>query len=52
LLYDPQTSGGLLIVVDRSSAELVASALERAGVRATRIGAAEPAIPGAPIVVV
>jgi len=52
LLYDPQTSGGLLIVADRSSADVVASALDRAGVRAARIGAAEPAIPGALIVVV
>jgi selenide,water dikinase len=38
LLYDPQTSGGLLISAVASSADEVARALESAGVRAPRIG--------------
>jgi selenide,water dikinase len=42
LLYDPQTSGGLLISVAAGSAGDVAAALEAAGVRAARIGTARP----------
>ncbi len=38
LLFDPQTSGGLLIAADREAADRVAVALERGGVRAFRIG--------------
>lgn len=38
LLFDPQTSGGLLIVASRDAADRVAAALERGGVRASRIG--------------
>lgn len=38
LLYDPQTSGGLLIAVSETHADSVASALETAGVEAARIG--------------
>jgi selenide,water dikinase len=40
LLYDPQTSGGLLIAVSDWNASDVASALAAAGVVATRIGRA------------
>ena len=40
LLYDPQTSGGLLIAVSDSNASDVLSALAAAGVVATRIGRA------------
>ena len=40
LLYDPQTSGGLLIAVSDSNASDVISALAAAGVVATRIGRA------------
>ena len=40
LLYDPQTSGGLLIVVSDSNASALVSALAAAGVVATRIGRA------------
>lgn len=38
LLYDPQTSGGLLAAVDAASAGQVRDDLERAGVLAVRIG--------------
>ena len=38
LLYDPQTSGGLLIAVAASHADVLASALASAGVVAARIG--------------
>ena len=38
LLYDPQTSGGLLIAAAHESADQVSRALEAAGVRAVRIG--------------
>ena len=40
LLYDPQTSGGLLISAAADWSDQVAAALERAGVRAVRIGRA------------
>ena len=40
LMYDPQTSGGLLIAVSDSNASDVVSALAAAGVVATRIGRA------------
>jgi selenide,water dikinase len=40
LLYDPQTSGGLLIAASVEAADEVATALRAAGVAATRIGAA------------
>ena len=46
LLYDPQTSGGLLVAVAASAAPLAAAALEASGVDATRIGVVEPAAPG------
>jgi selenide,water dikinase len=38
LLYDPQTSGGLLIAVDRRHQDQVAAALGAAGVRAAMVG--------------
>jgi selenide, water dikinase len=38
LLYDPQTSGGLLIAVSETHADSIASALTTAGVQAVRIG--------------
>jgi selenide,water dikinase len=38
LLYDPQTSGGLLVFAGADHAEDVARALARAGVAAVRIG--------------
>ena len=43
LLFDPQTSGGLLFAVARDSAARVAVALEEAGVRAWPVGEAVPA---------
>ena len=46
ILYDPQTSGGLLIAANRGDADRVAAALEAAGVRAARIGTAGPARAG------
>ena len=38
LLFDPQTSGGLLVSISPESADTVLSALERHGVSARRIG--------------
>jgi selenide,water dikinase len=38
LLFDPQTSGGLLIACDPSHTEALSGALDRAGVLAARIG--------------
>jgi selenide,water dikinase len=38
LLFDPQTSGGLLIAISPESAEAAIAALERHGVSARRIG--------------
>ena len=43
LLYDPQTSGGLLMAVAPSDADRLAEALDRQGVTAARIGEATPA---------
>ena len=42
ILYDPQTSGGLLIASAPASADLVERALAAAGVAARRIGVVEP----------
>jgi selenide,water dikinase len=42
LLYDPQTSGGLLIAAAREAAAEVHAQLTSAGVRAVRIGGVEP----------
>jgi selenide,water dikinase len=46
ILYDPQTSGGLLIAADAASADEVAVCLSRAGVTARPIGVCEAAQPG------
>jgi selenide,water dikinase len=51
ILYDPQTSGGLLIAASRDAADRVAEALALAGVTAVRIGHVGEARPGAQIVV-
>jgi len=51
VLYDPQTSGGLLVAVAEPAAARVASALEAAGAPAARIGAAEAARAGLHIAV-
>ncbi len=50
LLYDPQTSGGLLLAVDPASAADVARDLAAAGVLAARIGRALPASAAAIVV--
>jgi len=51
VLYDPQTSGGLLIAANRNAADLVAEALAAAGVPGARIGRVEALRPGIRIVV-
>jgi selenide,water dikinase len=43
LLYDPQTSGGLLVAVDQLEADYALQVLAGAGVAASRIGAVAPA---------
>ena len=43
LLYDPQTSGGLLIAASRDAAEQVGRALASASVHASVVGTVEPA---------
>ena len=51
ILYDPQTSGGLLVAVSEGAADTVGDVLEAAGVRAVRIGTAGAPRPGTHIVV-
>jgi selenide,water dikinase len=51
VLYDPQTSGGLLIAVGAGSAEEVGAQLRDAGVLAGPIGAAQAALARVHIVV-
>ena len=51
LLYDPQTSGGLLIAVNPGFAAVAAAALQAAGVRATRIGQVRPPVSGVAVMV-
>ncbi len=51
VLYDPQTSGGLLIAVSGDAADRVGEALGVAGVTATRIGHVGGPVPGTRIVV-
>ena len=46
ILYDPQTSGGLLIAAAAELADTVAAALEAAGAGAWRIGTARPPVAG------
>jgi selenide,water dikinase len=42
LLYDPQTSGGLLIAIDPSAAEQALKVLQQNGVSTAKIGAVRP----------
>ena len=51
VLYDPQTSGGLLCAVENGAADEVSAALGRAGVQASKIGEVEPARAGVQVVV-
>jgi selenide,water dikinase len=51
LLYDPQTSGGLLLAVDPAGADAVRTALVAAGVPAAAIGRALPAADAAILIV-
>ena len=41
LLYDPQTSGGLLVAVTATAVDRAVSALAAAGTQAVKIGTAE-----------
>jgi selenide,water dikinase len=49
ILYDPQTSGGLLVAVGSRFSDQAAEAFAAAGVAAARIGTAGPAQSGRPI---
>jgi selenide, water dikinase len=51
VLYDPQTSGGLLIAASRDAADHVGEVLRNAGVPGVRIGRVEASTPGIRIVV-
>jgi selenide,water dikinase len=51
LLYDPQTSGGLLIAASADAAQAVGARLHGAGVHAEPVGSVRLAIPGVHIVV-
>jgi selenide,water dikinase len=51
VLYDPQTSGGLLVAADPASADAVGAAFEAGGVKAARIGVAGTRRAGTHIVV-
>ena len=42
LLYDPQTSGGLLVAIDQLQADLALQVLAAAGINAVRIGSVAP----------
>src|SRR5262245_38579123 len=46
LIYDPQTSGGLLVAVDERFTKAAKEAFESGGVAAWQVGRAVPAIPG------
>jgi selenide,water dikinase len=43
VLYDPQTSGGLLVALEPAAADTTLDSLKRAGVAATRVGSVLPA---------
>ncbi len=51
VLYDPQTSGGLLVAVDKRAADTLDEAMQAAGVVPARIGTVQAAVPGVHIVV-
>jgi len=51
LLYDPQTSGGLLVAVSADSSDQAAEALRQAGVLDRRIGTVSAPVPGVNILV-
>jgi selenophosphate synthase len=51
ILFDPQTSGGLLVAVNSEFADEVRAALMTAGVEAVRIGSVGASRPGTQIVV-
>jgi selenide, water dikinase len=51
LLFDPQTSGGLLVAVDQLQADLALQALLSAGVQAVRIGNVGPRSQAAAMVI-
>jgi selenide,water dikinase len=51
LLYDPQTSGGLLVAVSADSSDQAAAALRHAGVLDRRIGTVSASVPGVNILI-
>jgi selenide,water dikinase len=48
MLYDPQTSGGLLLAIGPDEADSAVEALSRAGVTAHPVGGVEALKPGSP----
>ena len=46
IIYDPQTSGGLLVAVEQTAQQAMDQAFRNAGVTAWRIGRAVAAVPG------
>ncbi len=51
ILFDPQTSGGLLVSIDQLQADLALQVLEKAGVQAARIGSVGPRQASASIII-
>jgi selenide,water dikinase len=51
LMYDPQTSGGLLVAASAKEADTVEAALTSAGALARRVGRAQRRVPGVNVVV-
>jgi selenide,water dikinase len=49
LLFDPQTSGGLLVTVAPDAADRATAAFLERGVAATRVGSVVPSVPGVQI---
>jgi selenide,water dikinase len=51
LLFDPQTSGGLLVAVEEAQADSALQALLKSGVKAVRIGRVVPSVQSAALII-